>query len=180
MFKKLKELRSREEGFSMVEILVSISLLGIVMVSVGNPLFTGSKMMTEAQDRDTTQRQEATAVELRHVWLAAHKCIADYDSSSANAGPFRSGNYFQEITEEHIAPCMSALTVPTTLQYEIKRSGANNLCVVGYDTTRNTDRYTIEDPYIYYGPQAIVHRDMPTPCGYSTAEGVPFNWEEMN
>lgn len=180
MIEKIRKLTKQEEGMSLIEMMVSILLFSMLMVAIANPVLSGSKTVVKMAEVDTTVAGYETAVTLRHINAQSAKCVALHDQDDIPVGLINNGSHFKVLKKSDIQDCLNEIVIPSTIKYAVKRSGSNNLCIVGYDTVKDTDKYDVVNPYIYYGPSSIVYPDMPTPCGYSTAKGTPFNWEDMN
>lgn len=181
MFNTLKELRNREEGeFNLAGLIVSTALLSVFLIAVGPPTKTSSDIAVQTQKIDTSTAGFEVATDLRFIYEKANECAATYDDKEELFGTYNSGQYFTELTRKELDPCISTKISPaSTLHYEVKRSGANLLCIAGYDTARDTDEYTANKPYIYAGPDQIIYKNTKLSCAAVANEEQSFNWEEM-
>jgi len=59
--------RTRESGFSMVEVLLSVTMLGITFISLGGAVMTGVKSTKDMDSRNVVRNQALRYVERLHL-----------------------------------------------------------------------------------------------------------------
>lgn len=156
--------RSREAGYTLIELIVVIAILGIVTVFTTNAVITVTQISSNVANKETGTNQGPVVDQMKDLFRAAEDFKTAHPDCELNRAnleahdPIRGDNYVPDsITSDlvwsvgqqqrHTAngewitdPCGSLIRKP------LSDPAKAAVCVVAYSTVHQTDKYTATDP----------------------------------
>lgn len=159
---KLRELHRNagkaQDGFTLIEAIVVIAILIPVLIVTIGPMVTASKAAAEMKVVGGCENQGETAKRL---------CQIQQDATT-----FKGTNELAVINRDTVASAINS-SYPSTLVWQVGTIKGEGVCVVGYDLSDPTSKFTHDKPFVYafgYGSKT-----MGLGCGNYNADGT-YAW----
>jgi prepilin-type N-terminal cleavage/methylation domain-containing protein len=161
LFSRIRNLRNQarqsEDGFSLIEMIVVMILIGVIGTTVANILISTNQTAAEFNNPPSCQNLGETAELL---------CLIQDKASEV-----KGDNELIVLDRDMVLPELT--NVPSTLVWQVGTVKNGPVCVVGYDLTDSTSIYTHDKPFVYDPTFGVNSSGIG--CGKRNSDGT-YSW----
>lgn len=143
--------RQSENGFTLIEMLVVILLLGIVGTVAATVLINATRTAADFNNPEDCFNQGDTAEVLCQIQMRATNVKGTNETHSVTGTmvmPFHKTQEVVAFDRTVVQPYVSP-NLPATLVWQVGTFQNGDVCVVGYDLSDPTSKFTHEKPFVY-------------------------------
>jgi prepilin-type N-terminal cleavage/methylation domain-containing protein len=178
LFTRLRDIktegRHNENGFTLIEMLVVILLIGIVSSAVFPIMMQANHAVADANNPESCFNQGETAERLCQIHAIAVKAKGENEVHAPGIiVPFWKTQDITAFDRNAVLPAMTTRTDPSSLVWQVGTTLNGDVCIVGYDLNDSTSKFTHDRPFIYATTYEVNSRGIG--CGTKNADGT-YTW----
>lgn len=147
-----KEARDSENGFTLIEIMVVIFLLGIVGTVASSVIINATQKAADFNNPEDCFNQGDTAEVLCQIQMRATN-VKGLNQTHSTTGtmvmPFHKTRDVVAFDRTVVQPYVSP-ELPESLVWQVGTVQNGDVCIVGYDLSDPTSKFTHDKPFVYY------------------------------